>query len=194
MQLIYKNILIITSGLSAMNKKGIFWYLSHSLRCPTEGGCGDDTHCSSPIISCLKGLVSHLNDTIRHLQSVGRSTGETNYWGTKCFLCNLQSCWQVHHAHNKTLPYSQICLSSLLFSQAYSPNLSSAWISLQAHSVAWAYCAGCNMLMHQNVLDSIWKQVRKISLLVPRIGYLYSTIMWLSSWLTCDSSLMPIPD
>lgn len=69
--------ILIISGFSAINKKGTFWYLSYSLRCPTEGGCGDDTHCSSPIISCLKGLVSHLNNTIRHLQSGERSTGKT---------------------------------------------------------------------------------------------------------------------
>lgn len=54
-------------------------YLSHGLRSPSEGGCGDDAHCSSPIISSLKVLVRHLNDAIRHLQR-GERTKRIKYF------------------------------------------------------------------------------------------------------------------
>lgn len=174
-------------------KRGRFWYLSHGLRSPSEGGCGDNTHRASPIISSVKVLVSHLNNTISHLQVRDRkhksrreNERKTN-WATCCFLCNTSNRCTVPNSKpylTCRFVYHIYCFSSAKSSiWHYSPNLSSALISLQAY-----------LLMLQNVTDSILKPSQGNELACSKKQYLYPPIMWLSAWLTCDSSPMPILD
>lgn len=74
-------------------ERDIFVYLSHGLGGPTECCCGDDTHCSSSVISSFKGLVCHLDDTICHLQNGDNSTGEGDEENKKYLENN--SVWSI---------------------------------------------------------------------------------------------------